>query len=363
MQIERAGVISFGDAKIFVRTDGYPHRAAWKDQKAWESKFKREVFARVVQQLNRMGWTRTLPAFDQRECDRYPLIYQDSRRSERECRRGDLQGRLQMNYGSLKFEMWQDVANVTNSNGGRYDFDKEKRMPYMLRLMMEHTRRRLREYLLNVFTGYAFDPGRDLKVGPGRYGVTAMEAVLESRKHSGHYVEALGRARFSNEAEKSGDGLLLEDGMRVYAQDWNGRIVTGIALYSLGGNWTIVTGRYSSTHNVWHSQVYVNSPGALRRKRNESKGRKRLEGEMSKAVAAMKFERAAQLRDILFPKHEPLFMIWSEKHGGAYFGPNYSGYTTDTLHAGKYTRVELKPYLGDADAKDHLRAVPIRQAA
>ncbi|WHL28135.1 UvrB/UvrC motif-containing protein [Pseudomonas juntendi] len=362
-QIDRTGVITFGDASIVVRTEGYPHRTAWADQKAWEGKFKREVFARVVQQLNRMGWKCQLPAFNQREKDQYPSIYEDSRRSERECRRGDLQGNLKMDFGTLKFEMWQDVANVENRNGGRYDFGKEKRMPYMLRLLMEHTRRRLREYLMNVFTGYTFDPGRDLKVGPGRNCVTAMEAVLEDRKHTGHYVKALGRAQYTNDAQQSGDGLVIEDGMRVYALDWHGRVVTGIALYYLGGNWKIVTGKYSTISNVWHNKVFVNNPGDLRRKRNDDKGRRRLEKEMSTAVSAMNFERAARLRDILFPKAEPLFMIWSDKHGGGYFGPNYSGYTNDTAQAGKYTRAELKPYLGDADEKDHLRAVPVRAAA
>ncbi|RAU43470.1 MULTISPECIES: UvrB/UvrC motif-containing protein [unclassified Pseudomonas] len=363
MQIERSGVITFGDANFYVRTEGYPHGAPWKEQKAWESRFKREVFARIVQQLNRMGWSCKLPEFDQRECDRYPSIYQDSRRAERECRRGDLQGNLKMSFGTLEFQMWQDVVNVENRNGGRYDYQKEERMPYMLRLMMEHTRQKIRRYLLSVFTNYKFEPSRDLKIGPGRNEVTAMEAVLERRKHSGHYVESLGRARFSNQAEQSGDGQIIEDGMRVYAQDYYGRIVTGIALYCLNGNWTIVTGRYSAIYNIWHGQIYVSNPGDLRRKRNERQGRKRLEAEMSKAVAEMNFERAARLRDILFPNHEPLFMIWSDKHGGAYFGPNYSGYTTDKNSAGKYTRAELKPYLGTADQKDHLRAIPVRAVA
>lgn len=48
---------------------------------------------------------------------------------------------------------------------------------------------------------------------------------------------------------------------------------------------------------------------------------------------------------------------------GVYFRPNYSGYTSDMIRAGKYTRAELKPYLGDADEKDDLKAVPISQAA
>lgn len=84
---------------------------------------------------------------------------------------------------------------------------------------------------------------------------------------------------------------------------------------------------------------------------------------MSQAAKKLDFKRAEVLKNILFPPNESLFMIWTDRHGGAYFGPGYSGYTNDTNQAGKYTRAELKPYLGDANEKEHLRAIPVRKAA
>lgn len=51
--INRTGVVSFGDASL----------AIWEDPKGpiqicgdWELQFKRDVFAHIVQQLNRIGW-------------------------------------------------------------------------------------------------------------------------------------------------------------------------------------------------------------------------------------------------------------------------------------------------------------------
>lgn len=339
MQIERTGTVHFHDASLEIWEEGLS--GTYEQRQAWGREFKRQVFARIVQQLNRIGWTCELPAFDQREKDRYPSIYEESRREKRECRKGDLQGHISLSGRTIEFEMWQDVANVENRNGGRYDFNKEQRMPYLLRLEMERTRRKIRDYLCNVFSGYTFEPPRDLNIGPGHGCVTAIAAALERRKHSGHYVEELGRARYSNDAEQSADGLIIEDGMRVYAMDYRGRIVTGTALYSLGGNWTIVTGRYSALWNVWHKQIWVNSPGDLRRKRNEGTRRKRLEGELAKAIAAMDFRRAETLRRILWPAKEPLFMVWHEGHR-AYHCANFCGYTSDSIKAGKFTAAELK---------------------
>lgn len=42
-------------------------------------------------------------------------------------------------------------------HGGRYESNLEACMPYVLRLEMERTRRRIRDYLCNVFSGYTFD--------------------------------------------------------------------------------------------------------------------------------------------------------------------------------------------------------------
>lgn len=360
-QLKRDGVISFGDASITIRTEGYPHRSGWAEQKAWESQFKREVFGRLTQQLNRMGWTCKLPTFNQREKDLYPSIYEDSRRSERECCRGEIKANLKLSFGTVEFQMWQDVQNGENSNGGRYDFDKEKRMTFQQRLRMEYTRRKLREYLCNVFTGYEFKESRKTQVGPG--GVTAMEWMQTRIRETGHYREDLGHASIGMKCnETARDGGTIKHGATVWFRDWRtNRIFKGQAFYDLNQSWFVVSGKYG--HAVVQTyDMYTAPPPNLRQRMTSDRRRKRLESLMQHAVKAMDFERAAKLRDILLPKDEALFMIYSDRHE-LYFRQDYSGYTRDTAEAGKYTRAELKPYLGNADEKGHLRAVPVRAAA
>ena len=211
-------------------------------------------------------------------------------------------------------------------------------MPYLLRLEMERARRRIRDYLCNVFTGYVFkEPAPKL----GFNGVTALEYAAQLRRDSCHYVPALDRARISNGGQdKSADGYPLENGTPVYAIDYHGRVVSGTAFYSLNGNWQVVTGRYSLIY-VWHNQVYVKSPGNVRVKRNTDRRRKRLEQEMAKAVKEMRFERAAQLRDILFHRDQPLFNVWHTEHQ-VYHRAGFCGYTADQSQAGKFTADEVR---------------------
>lgn len=333
--VPRAGTIHFNDAGLSIWEEGLgAARSAGGHQcaEAWERQFKREVFTRIIQTLNRLGWTCVVPPEDIAE---YSLAFA---RNRRYCRKGELQADLSITGRTIRFDMFQEVnAPDRPDNGGRYQSDKEGHMPYTMRLEMERTRRRIRTYLLNVFTEYAFKPSRPTL---GVMGVTGMEFSAYRRRTTGHYVPALDRAQFTSTHEAlSADGHSLENGMRVYAID-NGRVISGTAYFILGGNWHVVTGRYAVSQ-VWHTQIWKQCPGNPRVKRNSKQRRQRLEAELAKAIAAMRFERAAVLRDILFPNNPVLFAIWNTEHQ-VYHRTHKCGYTRDLSEAGKFTLEEVR---------------------
>ena len=203
---------------------------------------------------------------------------------------------------------------------------------------MERARRRIRDYLLNVFAGYVFKPS-DPKIGIN--GATALEYAKHSQRSSGHYVERLGRASFNSPDNGfTRDGVAILDGAKVYAITSAGRVIYGAAYYSLNGRWMVVTG----THGIeWadHLDLYAACPGDPRVKRNAWQRRNRLEGELAKAIKAMNFERAAVLRDILFPGNPPLFAIWHTE-SNVYHRAGCRGYTSDLSQAGKFTADEVR---------------------
>ena len=346
-RIDREGRVIFGDASVSVWEEGLNHRMSINERDAWELQFKRQVFKRVIQCLNRIGWT--VGPWDKTE------HYQCIALSHRTCHKGDLEGELSVSGRHIEFKMWQNVANVENPNGGRHDFYKEKRMPYVLRLEMERTRRRIREYLLNVFTGYEFDPPHNPEMG--LMGLTALEKAAHDRRTSGHYKPELDRAEISMSGNAvAADGGIIEHGARVWARDYKGRIITGTAYYSLNSNWQIVTGRYGLEYH--HTgDIFTRQPEGLRVKRNQRLRRKRLEQELKAAVERMDFRRAEALKNVLFPSG-PLYAIY-HKGKNLYFDVMYCGYRDGLGDAGRYTRDELKPYLGDQLENDRFRAVPI----
>lgn len=143
-------------------------------------------------------------------------------------------------------------------------------------------------------------------------------------------------------------------GQSGWFKDYDGRVGEGIAYYNINNMWWVATGRYDR-RNIGTGDIWVKCPENPRVKRNERQRRKRLEGELAKAVKAMDFDRAKVLKGILWPEPEPLFHIIKQ---GAYFRPNYSGYTDNPVDAGKYTKDDLRPY-ADAIKRGDLQAVPV----
>ena len=96
-------------------------------------------------------------------------------------------------------------------------------------------------------------------------------------------------------------------------------------------------------NNKSQCENFTRRPENLRIKRNASLRRKRLERELAKATEGMKFERAAVLRDILFPGNPELFVVWHKEHK-AYHCAGFSGYTADTIKAGRFTADEVRAW-------------------
>lgn len=351
-RITRRGQIHFGNASLHITEDGIAAARLAGATTQWEQTFKREVFARIVNTLNKLGWTCIVPPD-------YIKQYSESfARNWRYCTKGDLKADLSISGRCIELKMFQNVnAPDRADHEGRYQHDQEKHMPYLMRLEMERTRRRIRTYLCNVFTDYVVLPPAPKM---GVHGATAMDMAQHRRRTSGHYRKELDRAEICNPAYAvSADGGRLENGMKVYAIDYHDRVIYGTAFYDLNGSWMVVTGRHHVAYNIWHKQIYVACPGDPRIKRNAAKRRKRLEGEMARAVASMKFERAALLRDILFPGNPPLYNVWHTGHQ-LYHRSNFQGYTSNQAEAGKFTADEVRAWVKAPNQVRHVEGPPAR---
>lgn len=274
-QINRTGVVHIGDARFSVWEEGIlDARTAggYAGAQRWERQFKREVFLRIVQQLNRLGWTCHVPADIAKQ---YSLSFA---RSYRVCRKGDLHAELHVSGRCIEFQMWQGVNTPSRpDHGGRYESNKEAIAPYLLRLEMQRTRRRIVRYLCNVFAGYSCAPPKARRP--------------ELAANSDQELSSWSRA--------DADGNTLSHGAIRWWRDRKGRLVRGRVYGGINGMWALVCGSdgYRTTEPA--RRYFTYKPGMPRKAADPSVRTKRLKTELAKAIEAENFERAALLRDIL----------------------------------------------------------------
>ncbi|MCU1142518.1 UvrB/UvrC motif-containing protein [Stenotrophomonas maltophilia] len=298
----RTGVVSFGDASLSVWEDpGMPLTFG----NAWERQFKADVFARIVQQLNRMGWACEVPA---EMIERYGINFA---RRDRYCRKGDLHAQLSVGGRHIELKFWQELHNVSNPNGGRYDFDKEQRMPYLLRLQMEHTRRKLRDYLVNVFDGYTFQTPKISSPSPCplAYFNEHWDSEYDRRRGTHRFDRGVDGWPSENAlrswCRKDADGVALQHGDVRCIRDRQGRVRRGRVYGGINGMWMLVYGPGQRDHmHETAGSFFSYVPGMPRKVVSAYQANKRLQQELAQAISNQNFERAIVLRNVTAQRAE-----------------------------------------------------------
>lgn len=244
---------------------------------------------------------------------------------------------------SLQFTFWENVNDHTSDNrsGGRYIFNKESKMPYLLCMRTHLVRKQIIEH---INKHYEVAENKSSVVFPTNKLVKAYDLVQESIKSSWHYVAELGHAEITGSNDLSADGIQIKHGSPVYTLDYCGRFIKGFAYYDLNMNWNVITGKYDYKC-ISNTSIYVNKPDDLRVKQNAHRRRRALENEMSKAIKRMDFDKAKAVKAQLFGD-EPLYHVLK---GELYYRPNGSGYTNNPIDAGKYTESEVSYYRNQSE--------------
>lgn len=287
--------------------------------------FRAEIYAPLLNALKRRGWAINA---DPEILKHYRLLSPDRRLAAR----GNLRAEIGISGRAVEVKFWAETWPLDNPNGRRYDFDKLKRMEYLDRLRVRLEFRRTVEWLetLAPVTVKADAPES----------MPALERIERRYRESWHSDKNLGRpvCKYAYNGT-SKDGQRIEHAATVWYADCKGRIGRGTAYYNINNMWWVTPNQFELV-NLSSGEIYTAPPQNLRVKRNERQRRARLEGELAAAVRRMDFRRAETLRNILFGS-EQIYLIWHREHS-AYYRPDYCGYTTDTISAGKYTREEAE---------------------
>ena len=296
-QINRTGRVSFGDASLCVWEEGLG--GSLQERDAWEKAFKRQVFKRIIQALNRLGWKCGIPE------DKIKLYGQRFAEGRRYCVKGDLKADLEINGRCIQLEMFQNVtAPDRPDHEGRYQSAKEKHMPYVMRLEMERTRRKIRDYLCNVFSGYAFELNKQDSIHPTKEPLKRFNSMWGVDRFKRDESGWPAVSEFDYGHNKDREGVPLRNGMFRYWRDRRGYLKRGIIYTNMNSMWQLIygPGRKDTTWVSSYELFTLQPDECLRRSIDPKRRESKLKSLLKEAVEAMNFERAATIRDLLLPR-------------------------------------------------------------
>lgn len=248
----------------------------------------------------RKAWIRNLRArgfrvqIDAETAKNYPTL----KKYHHEGGKGHLQFKLRLAGRHLELVFFQNLVHE-NRNGGQYDFDKRRKMPYLLLKQYQATRRSLVDLMDRL--GYPFEPqirrtGMDF-IDHQRAELSDFQGpTFYTRKWQGYNI-------------RSAAGREMTDGDVLYGLHYDGRLYRGIGYRHINNMWWLLlpcgTVWNMPTFHLWHRQ---DLPRELRGRFIDPRtAEKRLHQEKERAVKTELFERAAVLRDVLrerFPERQ-----------------------------------------------------------
>lgn len=217
-------------------------------------------------------------------------------------RRGELKVRVEICSMSVIFEFWQDLV-VTNRNGGRFDFGKRNRMPYLVGAAFECVSCKIlasweREGMERVEAPSSANPDplayfdatwsspRDLRAGRNRF----------ERREDGWPADR----EIDCWDRSDADGNRLEHGAVRYFRTRNGCLARAVVFGGINSRWLAVSGPGSKdfTH-LSHYELFSLRPDLPRRDKGVSRRECGLRRQLKKCLDAGETARAEIISRLL----------------------------------------------------------------
>lgn len=247
-----------------------------------------KTLSAVIRALKAKGFTFTTdPRIDN---EHYRTLNKYHRMGRRQTPSGDLFVATEAHPAGLTFEFFQNVVMV-NRNGGRYDFDKRDKMPYLIGKAYEVALRAALDALDDA--GFSFQAARH-RLDPKGY----FEGRYSDGPDGWPSTEQLGGKSWRI---TDAGGRLIQSGETRLFRDFDGRVRRGRCYGGINGMWLVTFGPgRGDLRQLSSYKLFEGDPSAMpRRAIPRLTAISRLRRLLDDAVRAQEFERAIRFRDAL----------------------------------------------------------------
>lgn len=282
----------FYDASLIVSAPGgEPKKQFGLRSPDWET------FNRLLKVLEGKGFAFTT---DPRIDERYAILSKYHRLGSRQTPQGELFVAAECYPTGCKLEFFQEIV-TENHNGGRHDFDKRRKMPYLIGKAFEVAANCARDHLL----ARGFEHHQPVK------SPNPDPLAFFNDKWDGEYERKRGIHRFKRDESGWPDESELrywrhgaapvQQGDVWYFRDHGGHLMRGRCYGGINGMWMVIYG--PGAHDCRHlhrSELFQCSPAQTKRRDVPVKrGISRLTRLRDEAIRTEDYEAAARYRDAL----------------------------------------------------------------
>ncbi len=249
----------------------------------------------------------------------------------------DLKATIEINSNEIRIIFFQEL-NTTHVNGGRYEFNKFKSMPYNIKLHYKNESNRIGKYFEKK--------GYEIKYTNDSSDITPEERILKSKRECWHTNKSLplntlddlalhveGRQGYNF---KDANGKLIKSGELKYFYDYNKRLCCGYVYHNLNNMWWVIT-QSTIYHNKASFELFDYNNHPRRKVLKKEQLINKLKEVINFYVSKNDYLRChlIQLKINETLNNEKKYHVWSIKWG-KWWGANNGGYTTNKSNAGIY---------------------------
>ena len=196
----------------------------------------------------------------------------------------------------LKFEFFQNSTKSENKNGGKFDFDKYKKFPYLLKLRLKLAIKTLIEALLPICEStitFTDDP----KISADR--------ILKRRSECGRNVKTLDDIQssmceydFAYNHSKDRDKKEIKCGEIKYFYDYDGYIHRGLVYHNSNSMWWVIENKLT-LRSISSFNLFDRTDEPIRRELEVKEKIEKLIDERNRQIKAENFIRCNAIQKII----------------------------------------------------------------
>lgn len=195
----------------------------------------------IIKKLRNLGW-RIYVSERYKNGGQFEILRSGNRAGEKIFSGFKLEFKTEITPNSISFEFYQNHV-FTNSNGGEYDFDKYKKMPYLLKKAYELTSYKIKDMILGCY------PNALVHIETAKR-LTSEQQILKHCRTSSFDRKKIRSLEETpnymsdydfgcNSTDK--DGKTIECGELKYYYDYNGRLSKGYVYHNINNMWWVVS--------------------------------------------------------------------------------------------------------------------------